>query len=219
MTTRFKDRIQAGQLLAQELSAYANCPNGIVLGLPRGGVPVAFEVAIALHLPLDVCLVRKLGTPGHPELAMGAIAPGGTRILNQDVIRLRHIPGAAIEKVTAQEEAELERRNQLYRGDRPIPNLYDRTVILVDDGIATGATLRAAIALVQQQTPARIVVAVPVASPSTCQQLSETVDEVICVSQPDDLYAIGLWYEHFNQTSDEEVQSLLRQAQVELSMA
>lgn len=218
MAMRFKNRVQAGQLLAEKLQAYASCPNGIVLGLPRGGVPVAFEVAIALHLPLDICLVRKLGTPGHPELAMGAIALGGVRILNQDVIRLRHISEVAIEKVTAQEQAELDRRNHLYRGDRPIPDLRNRTVILVDDGIATGATLRAAIALVKQQQPAHIVVAAPVASPLVCQQFQETVDKVVCVSMPDDLYAIGLWYEHFNQTSDEEVQMLLAQAQAEFAM-
>jgi putative phosphoribosyl transferase len=219
MTMKFEDRTEAGRLLASKLTAYANRPDVIVLGLPRGGVPVAFEVARALHVPLDIELVRKLGVPGHKELAMGAIASGNVRVLNQDVIDWLGISTRVIDHVVAKEQEELERRNRVYRGDRPAPNVRNRTVILVDDGIATGATLRAAIAALRQQEPARIVVAVPVAPPSTCNQLQAEVDDVVCVLAPEELYAIGIWYENFSQTTDDEVRDLLARADQGQSMA
>ena len=212
MTMKFEDRTEAGRLLASQLTAYANRPDVIVLGLPRGGVPVAFEVAKALHVPLDIGLVRKLGVPGHKELAMGAIASGNVRVLNQDVIDWLGISDRVIDHVVAKEQEELERRNLVYRGNRPAPDVRNRTVILVDDGIATGATLRAAIAALRQQDPARIVVAVPVAPPSIRNQLQAEVDDVICVLAPEELYAIGVWYENFSQTTDDEVRDLLARA-------
>lgn len=217
MAMQFKDRTEAGRLLATKLMAYANRPDVLVLGLPRGGVPVAYEVAKALHVPLDICLVRKLGVPGHKELAMGAIASGGIRVLNQDVIDWVGISNSEIDRVAAQEQHELERRNHLYRGDRPVPDLHNQTVILVDDGIATGATLRAAIAALRQQNPAHLIVAVPVAPAEICQQLKAEVDDVICVSLPEALYAIGIWYDNFSQTTDDEVRNLLMQANHEQS--
>ena len=213
--TLYRDRIDAGRVLATQLMAYANRSDVLVLALPRGGVPVAYQVAKALHAPLDVFLVRKLGLPGHEELAMGAIATGGVCVLNEDVVQMLHIPGRVIEEVAAKEQQELERREHLYRDGRPPPDVRDRTVILIDDGLATGATMRAAIKALQQQHPARIVVAVPVAAPPTCEELSALVDEVICAKTPEPFYGVGYWYEDFSQTTDEEVHALLAQAEQE----
>jgi putative phosphoribosyl transferase len=209
MTVRFRDRKSAGQQLASKLSAYANCTDVLVIGLPRGGVPVAAEVAKALHAPLDICLVRKLGVPGHEELAMGAIASGGVRFLNDNVLDLLEISDESIDEVAAREFRELKRRDRVYRGNRPPPDLRDLTVILVDDGLATGSTMRAAIAAIRHQSPQQIVVAVPVGAPDTCDAIRGEVDEVVCFMLQDPLYAIGLWYENFTQTTDEEVCKLL----------
>jgi putative phosphoribosyl transferase len=209
---RFRDRTEAGRLLAGELTKYANRPDVIVLALPRGGVPVAYEVARALNAPLDVFLVRKLGLPEREELAMGAIASGGVRVLNEEVVRVLRVPDEVIEAVAAEEGEELRRRERLYRGDRPPPKVRGRTVILVDDGLATGSTMRAAVAALRQQHPARVVVAVPVGAPDTCAEFQEEADEVICARAPDPFYAVGLWYADFSQTTDEEVHDLLRRA-------
>lgn len=217
MIARFKNRTEAGRLLAQQLIAYANCPNLLVLGLPRGGIPVAFEVAKVLNAPLDVCIVRKLGLPSHKELAMGAIAPGGIRVLNRSVVKWFGIKHKTIEEVVAIEEKELERRDRAYRGDRPFWDLHDLSVILVDDGIATGSTIRAAIAILRQQQPERIIVGVPVAPPAACQEIEAEVDEVVCLMQPEPFDAIGLWYEDFTQTTDAEVRNLLEQSKHELT--
>jgi predicted phosphoribosyltransferase len=206
---RFRDRREAGRLLATKLSAYANRPDVLVLALPRGGVPVAAEVARALGAPLDVFVVRKLGVPGHEEYALGAIATGGVRVLNEDVVRALRISDRVIDAVAAREQEELARRERVYRGDRPPLDARGRTVILVDDGLATGATMHAAIRALRQQQPARIVVAVPTAAPETCDELKREVDDVICASTPDPFYAVGLWYEDFSQTTDEEVRELL----------
>ena len=206
---RFRDRREAGRLLAARLSAYANRPDVVVLALPRGGVPVAAEVARALGAPLDVFVVRKLGVPGHEEFAFGAIATGGVRVLNEEVVRALQIPDRVIDAVAAREQEELARRERVYRGDRPPLDVRGRTVILVDDGLATGATMQAAIRALRQQQPARIVVAVPTASLETCDELKRVVDEVICATTPDPFYAVGLWYEDFSQTTDEEVRELL----------
>ncbi len=206
---RFQNRTEAGRQLATQLVSYANRSDVLVLGLPRGGVPVAYEVAKTLHAPLDICLVRKLGVPAHKELAMGAIASGGVRILNYDIVSWLGISGKTIDEVAARELKELQRRDRAYRGDRPQPDIRDRTVILVDDGIATGATIRAAIAVIKSQQPARLIVATPVAPPSTCKELKTEVDEVVCLMAPELFYAIGLWYEDFSQTTDEEVRELL----------
>ncbi|WP_017656068.1 phosphoribosyltransferase [Fortiea contorta] len=208
----FKDRRIAGQLLAQELAAYANRPDVSVLALPRGGVPVAFEIAQALNVPLDVLVVRKLGVPHQEELAMGAIASGGIRILNEQVISQLKITDEQIAKATSHEERELKRREKLYRGERPFPNLKGSTIILVDDGLATGATMWAAITAVRKQQPARIIIAVSVAAPQTCQELETQVDELVCIATPNPFYSVGLWYENFPQTTDDEVCSLLKQA-------
>jgi len=208
----FHDRIDAGRLLARDLVTYANRRDVLVLGLPRGGVPVAYEVAKALGAPLDIILVRKLGVPGEQELAMGAIASGGVRVLNDDVIRMINIPDDVIDAVAAREQRELTRRERLYRGDRPPPAIQGKTVILVDDGIATGATVRAAIALVRKQDPAAVVVATPVAPASTCEDLQTDVDDLVCVRAPRDFLAIGFWYEAFPQTTDDEIRELLGQA-------
>ncbi len=214
----FSNRLEAGCLLAKRLTPYTRDPQVLVLGLPRGGVPVAYEIARTLQVPLDVCLVRKLGVPGHQELAMGAIAPGEVLILNQEVIDQLGITQQAILQVAAREQEELERRDRVFRGDRPLPDIQGKTVILVDDGIATGSTLRAAIATLEQQHPDQIIVAVPVASPDICAQLREVVDRIVCLLTPDPLYSIGLWYEDFSQTSDEEVRTLLAQAARDLSV-
>jgi predicted phosphoribosyltransferase len=207
---RFVDRHDAGRELATRLSAYANRPDVLVLALPRGGVPVAYEVASTLKAPMDVFLVRKLGTPGHRELAMGAIASGGIRILNDDVVRWYGIPQPAIEAIAREEEQELQRRERAYRADRPAPDLNGRIVILVDDGLATGSTMRAAVQAVKARHPARVIVAVPVGAPQTCAELSQTADEVICASTPEPFSAVGQWYSNFDQTTDEEVRELLR---------
>jgi len=215
---RFRDRSEAGRLLAAKLTAYADRPDVVVLALPRGGVPVAYEVARALGAPLDIFLVRKLGIPGHEELAMGAVATGGVRVLNEQVVRALRILDYVIDAVAAKEEQELARRERLYRGDRPPPDVHGRTVILVDDGLATGATMHAAIQALRQQQPAHIVVAVPTASPEACDELREEVDDVVCALTPEPFYAVGLWYEDFSQTTDEEVRDLLaRSAKERLS--
>ncbi|HEV8712414.1 MAG TPA: phosphoribosyltransferase [Candidatus Binatia bacterium] len=205
----FRNRYEAGRLLAAKLSAYANRPDVLVLALPRGGVPVAYEVARALGAPLDVFLVRKLGVPGYEELAMGAVATGGVRVLNDQVVDGLRIPDYMIDAVAAREQQELARRERLYRGERPPPDVRGRTVILVDDGLATGATMHAAIQALRQQQPARIVVAVPTAAPETCDELRAEVDDVICAITPEPFYAVGLWYEDFSQTTDDEVRDLL----------
>ena len=205
----FRDRSEAGQQLAAHLSQYADRADVLVLGLPRGGVPVAFEVAKALHAPLDICLVRKLGVPAHKELAMGAIASGGVRILNYDVINWLGISSKTIDEVAARELRELQRRDRAYRGHRDQPDVRDRTIILVDDGIATGSTMLAAIAVLREQHPRAIVVAVPVAEASICKTLKQQVEDVVCVMTPGELYSISLWYKNFAQTTDQEVQALL----------
>jgi len=208
----FRDRADAGRALAQRLAQYAHRPDVLVLALPRGGVPVGYEVARALNVPLDVFLVRKLGVPGQEELAMGAIATGGVRILNEEVVRALQIPEDAIESVAESQWRELERCERAYRDDRPLPEVRGRTILLIDDGLATGSTMRAAIAALRQQQPARIVVAVPVASAATAEELSQEVDEVVCVQTPEPFYAVGSWYKDFSQTSDAEVHELLQQA-------
>lgn len=212
MRPQFQDRVEAGQVLASELGAYVGQPNVLVLALPRGGVPVAFEVAQALHAPLDVFLVRKLGVPGHEELAMGAIASGGVRVLNRSVVDSLSIPDHVIAAVAVQEQRELERREHAYRGNRPDPEVRGRTVLLVDDGLATGATMRAAAAAIRAQEPRRLVVAVPVAARETCDEFRDEVDEVVCAITPEPFYAVGVWYGDFSQTTDEEVHELLERA-------
>jgi putative phosphoribosyl transferase len=207
---RFVDRVDAGRLLAEQLDAYAGQPDVIVLALPRGGVPVASQIARRLRVPLDIFLVRKLGAPGQPELAMGAIATGGARVLNADVIDYLRVPPEVIEAVAHAEQIELERREQAYRGERPTPDLHGRQVILVDDGLATGSSMRAAIAAVRTQSPARIIVAVPVAARETCEDLKREVESVVCLRTPEPFSAVGMWYENFSQTTDEEVRELLR---------
>lgn len=211
MNEQLRNRTEAGQLLAKKLTVYANRSDVIVLGLPRGGVPVAFEVAQALNIPLDICLVRKLGVPGQEELAMGAIGWGDVIAINEDVVNWLGISKDTIDRVTRKERKELQRRDRLYRGDRPIPDVRHRTVILVDDGIATGSTIRAAIATLRQQQPDQIVVAVPVASPLICHQLKAEVDQVVCLITPVSLSSISLWYKDFSQTTDAEVCNLLAQ--------
>jgi erythromycin esterase-like protein/predicted phosphoribosyltransferase len=205
----FRDRREAGRLLATRLTHYANRPDVLVLALPRGGVPVAYEVASALGAPLDVFVVRKLGVPGYEELAMGAVATGGVRVLNDRLVNRLGIPDDMIDAVAAREQQELARRERLYRDGRPPPDVRGRTVILVDDGLATGATMHAAIQALRQQNPARIVVAVPTASPEACEEMKAEVDEVICAITPDPFEAVGLWYRDFSQTTDEEVRALL----------
>ena len=208
----FKDRRDAGRKLAQELLHYANRSDVIILALPRGGVPVAYEVALALNLLLDIFIVRKLGLPGHEELAIGAIASRGVRVLNEDIIRALHIPEKVIDQVAQRELQELQRREQLYRGNRPPPEVRDRTVILVDDGLATGASMRAAIAALRAQHPARIVVAVPTGAPEICEAFKTEADEVICAVTPEPFLGVGRWYEDFSQTTDEGVRLFLEDA-------
>lgn len=207
----FKDRKQAGELLAERLAAYAGRSDVILLALPRGGVPVAFAISRKLNIPLDVLIVRKLGVPGHAEYAMGAVASGDIRVLQQDVLDALDIPSAAVEAITQRELHEIERREALYRDDRPAPSLRGRIVILVDDGLATGATMLAAVQAVRQEEPAHVIIAVPVAAPDTCEKLAAEADEVICLNTPSPFYAVGIWYEDFSQTSDDEVRNLLRQ--------
>jgi putative phosphoribosyl transferase len=211
----FRNRTEAGRVLAQELMAYANRDDVIVLALPRGGVPVAFEVAHALHAPLDVFVVRKLGVPGHEELAMGAIASGGVLVIEPSVVEDLSIPMEVVLDVAAREEQERLRREREYRGDRPAPDVRGRTVILVDDGLATGSTMRAAVAALRKLQPAKIVVAVPVAVRLTCEELAEEVDEVVCARTPEPFYGVGEWYADFSQTTDEEVSELLARAERE----
>ena len=212
MADWYRDRIDAGVQLARKLQAYAGDPTVMVLGLPRGGVPVAYEVATALHAPLDVFVVRKLGVPGHRELAMGAISSGGVRVLNTDVIDALGIPPMSIEAVAQNELRELERRQRLYRGDDPFPSLKGRKVIVVDDGLATGSTMLAAVRAIRHSSPAKIIVAVPVGAGETCHRLSYEADDVVCLLTPPVFQAVSLWYGEFSQTSDEEVRSLLEAA-------
>jgi putative phosphoribosyl transferase len=213
----FKDRNQAGQLLAERLAELGyQQPSLLVFGLPRGGVPVAYQVARRLRAPLEVWIVRKLGAPGHEELAMGAIASSGGRILNQEIVDSLQISADAIEAVERQQRTELERRERLYRGNKAFPSLEGRTILLVDDGLATGATMKAAITSAKQKHPGRLVVAVPVAPLDTLAEIQALVDEVVCLLAPDFFQAVGLWYEHFPQTSDEEVLELLSRAQATL---
>jgi putative phosphoribosyl transferase len=208
----FADRSAAGRTLAAHLMAYVAQPDTMVLALPRGGVPVGFEVARALGAPLDLILTRKLGAPGHEELALGAIAEGGVRVLNDDVIGSLEISPTMIQVLAAREAGEIERQASVYRGGLPAPNLQGHTVILVDDGLATGATIRAAIAAVRAQRPARIVVTAPIAARETAEQLAPLVDELVVVERPDELGAIGLWYDDFAPVGDDEVRELLREA-------
>ena len=212
MIRYFRDRAEAGRLLASRLKKdYANKPDVLVLGLPRGGLPVAYQIAKVLHAPLDICVVRKLGVPGRKEVAMGAITTGGIMELNQDLVAELKISDSAIKKVIVREWQELERREKVYRGDHPLPDLSDRTIILVDDGIATGLTLKAAISIIKQQQPKEIVVAVPVAPPDICEELEAEVNEFVCLVAPEPLRAVSLWYEDFSATTDEEVCRLLAQ--------
>ena len=208
----FHDRAEAGRVLAQKLHHYRNDSNVRVLALPRGGVPVAYEVARALNVPMDVFVVRKLGVPGQEELAMGAIGTGKARFINEDVVRPLRIPAEVIDRVAEIEEQELERREKLYRGDRPPVDIEGRTVILIDDGLATGASMFAALTALQQHQPGRVVVAVPVAPPETIAQVARQVDEVVCPVMPADFRAVGQWYHQFGQTTDDEVRELLRAA-------
>ncbi|MDQ5837816.1 MAG: phosphoribosyltransferase [Acidobacteriota bacterium] len=208
----FRDRTDAGRRLAARLGEYAGRSGVLILALPRGGLPVAFEVARALRSPLGVFLVRKLGVPGHEELAMGAIASGGVCVVNEAVVRELGIGGEAFEEVTARERTELERRERAYLGDVPAPEARGRTVILVDDGLATGSTMRAAAEAVRRQEPERVVVAVPVASRETCEELRAEVDEVVCAETPEPFRGVGRWYQDFSQTTDEEVRELLAKA-------
>jgi predicted phosphoribosyltransferase len=208
----FADRREAGRILASLVMKYADRDDVLVLALPRGGVPVGFEVAQALRAPLDVFIVRKLGVPGHDELAMGAIATGGVRVLNDVVVISLELEPKVIDAVAAKEGKELARRERLYRGARPAPDVHGRTVILVDDGLATGSSMRAAVAALRKQEPARIVVAVPVAAPETCEEFKTEVDEVVCAATPRMFNGVGRWYGDFSQTTDEEVHELLAQA-------
>ena len=207
----FKDRVDAGEHLAERLRTYRARNDVVVLALPRGGVPIASEVARVLGVPFDVIVVRKLGVPGHEELAMGAIAAGGVRLVNHDVVDALRIPDSVLDSVAMQEAVELDRREQLYRGGRAPLGLTGKIVIVVDDGLATGSTMRAAVMAARQQKPARVIVAVPVGAPSTCAELAREADEVVCLRTPDPFVAVGLWYRDFTPTSDNEVRSLLDQ--------
>jgi putative phosphoribosyl transferase len=206
---RFRDRREAGRLLAKRLAQYKGRTDVLVLALPRGGVPVAHEITAELHAPMDVFVVRKLGVPWQPELAMGAIASDGVEVLNGDVVTACRIPPRVIREVAEREASELRRRLLQYRGDRPLPVISGRTVILVDDGLATGSTMRAAVMAVRHEQPAAVIVAVPVGAASTCAELRSEVDEIVCLHSPPDFSAVGLWYDDFSPTSDEEVRRLL----------
>jgi putative phosphoribosyl transferase len=212
MEGAFPNRAEAGRLLATKLSKYSGRDDVIVLGLPRGGVPVAHEVAQSLRVPLDVFIVRKLGVPGFEELAVGAIASGGVRVLNEEVVRALPNANEIIEAVTQRETAEVQRREHEYRDGRPAPEISGRVVILIDDGLATGATMRAAVAALRQRGAAKIVVAVPVGPPDTCREFEAEADEVVCASAPEFFQAVGQYYEDFSQTSDQEVRDLLARA-------
>jgi predicted phosphoribosyltransferase len=211
MNRPFSDRRDAGTRLAERLQEYAGRNDVIVLALPRGGVPVGFEVARALGAPLDVFVVRKLGLPWQEELAIGALASGGVRVLDLDLIRIAGVTEEELELITATEKLELERRERLYRGDKPFPDLAGKTVLLVDDGLATGSTMKAAVVALRQEGPARVIVAVPVASPETCESLREVADGVVCAETPEPFRAVSLWYEDFSQTTDDEVHELIGQ--------
>jgi putative phosphoribosyl transferase len=208
----FRDRIEAGRVLASKLAHYVGRPDLLVLALPRGGVPVAFEVAKFLEAPLDVFLVRKLGFPGHEELAMGALASGGVVVLNDGMLKGLEIPEYLIRDAIERERQELKRRENVYRPDLPEIDVHGRTVILVDDGLATGSTMRAAAQALRKQNPKRLIVAVPVGAPDTCNDFRSEADEVICAVAPDQFHAVGYWYEDFSQTTDDEVQWLLEEA-------
>ncbi|HKN69180.1 MAG TPA: phosphoribosyltransferase [Gemmatimonadaceae bacterium] len=214
MAERFQNRSDAGRRLAARLASYAGQDEVLVLGLPRGGVPVAFEIAMALDVPLDVFIVRKLGLPGHEEFGIGAIASGDVRVVDEAVLRTYDVDPETLERITARERLELERRERLYRDDRPFPTIEDRVVILVDDGLATGSTMRAAIAALRRRRPSKIVVAVPVGARETCAAMARLVEEVVCLEAPDPFYAVGLWYDDFEQTEDAEVHELLERAAV-----
>ena len=219
METRlYRDRFDAGKRLAGRLGAYAHRQDVLVLALPRGGVPVAFEVAKALNAPLDVFLVRKLGVPGREELAMGALASGGICVLNEDVISTLRISDQVINRVREQEQRELIRRERLYRDDRPAPEVSGCVVMLIDDGLATGASMRSAAIALRQRGPDRLMIAVPVASPSACFDLRGEVDEIVCALTPEPFYGVGYWYENFSQTSDQEVYDLLDRAAREMHL-
>ena len=209
---KYIDRYEAGIVLANHLKDYANQEQVIALALPRGGVPVAYEIATALSIPLDIFIVRKLGVPGHEELAMGAIASGGTVVFNEPLMNQLNIEQKLIDSVLAAEQKELVRRERLYRGNRPLPILLGKTIILVDDGIATGSTMLAAVKALHKHKPASIIIAVPVAARSTCEELKTLVDKIVCPLRPINFYAVGLWYEQFSQTSDDEVIELLKQS-------
>jgi putative phosphoribosyl transferase len=215
----FRDRREAGRFLADLLAEYDGREDVIVLALPRGGVPVGYEVARKLGAPLDVFVVRKLGAPGQPEFALGAIASGGVRVVNRDAIQALGIADRLVEEIARREQEELSRRERLYRGNRPAPNLTGKTVILVDDGLATGSTMRSAAAAIKQQSPSRLVVAVPVAARSTCDELAQDVDQVVCAVTPFPFFAVGQWYSDFSETSDDEVRDLLERTARELRPA
>ncbi|MGV6475738.1 phosphoribosyltransferase [Azotobacter vinelandii] len=212
LTIPFPDRVHAGRALAERLASEGPWDDALVLALPRGGVPVAYEAASRLGLELDVLLVRKLGLPGHAELAMGAIASGAVRVMNEDIVHYAHVTTATVDAVAERELQELQRRERVYRGERPPPSVRGRPVILIDDGLATGATMRAAIEAAKLLGAAQVIVAVPVGAPDTVERLRRQADRVICLFSPQDLVAIGYWYQDFGQTSDREVQELLRQA-------
>lgn len=212
MTERFHNRTDAGRQLAAALVRYGGRNDVVVLGLPRGGLPVAFEVAWALDAPLDVFVVRKIGLPGHEEFGIGAIASGGVRVVDEEVLRAYGVDADTLDRITDRERRELERRERVYRDDRPFPALEDRVVILVDDGLATGSTMRAAIAALRAKRPREIVVAVPVGARETCAAIAQLADHLVCLETPDPFYAVGLWYENFDQTDDEEVHELLERA-------
>jgi putative phosphoribosyl transferase len=213
MPERYVDRSDAGHHLARALaSRQGGRSDIIVLGLPRGGVPVAFEIASALDAPLDVFVVRKIGLPGHEEFGIGAIASGGVRVVDHHVLRAYGVDDATLERITERERLELQRRERRYRDDRPFPDLRGRTVVLVDDGLATGSTMRAAVAALREEAPREIIVAVPVGAAETCTALAEEVDDLVCLRTPEPFYAVGLWYENFDQTTDEEVHDLLERA-------
>lgn len=212
MPERFRNRAEAGRQLARALERYAGRGEVIVLGLPRGGVPVAFEIACALGAPLDVFIVRKLGLPGHEEFGIGAIASGNVRVVDESVLQSYGVDAETLDRITEREQLELQRREHLYRDNRPFPSMHDQTVILVDDGLATGSTMRAALAALRAKSPRSIVVAVPVGARETCSAMASLADEVICLETPDPFYAVGLWYENFEQTDDAEVHDLLARA-------
>jgi predicted phosphoribosyltransferase len=208
----FTDRREAGAELASLLEDHKNRPDVVVLALPRGGVPVGFEVARHLQAPLDVFIVRKLGVPGHSELAMGAIASGGVKVLNEDVVEWYRLPESAIDAVAREEQLELERREQLYREGRPSVDVHGKTVLVVDDGLATGSSMKAAVEAIRLRQPDRVIVAVPVGAPDTCRALRAIADDVVCARTPEPFSAVGLWYRNFSQTTDDEVRELLRKA-------